>query len=329
MDETAGRTDGPATVAGAGRPDLLLIGPLPEALVRDLERDFTPHRYFDAPDRAGLLAGLADRLRFAATVGHHGCSKALIDALPRLEIVASVGVGTDALDLEAARRRGVRVTNTPDVLDDAVAELTLGLMLALCRRIPEGDAFVRGGRWPGGAFELTGELAGSRAGILGLGRIGKAIARRLEAFRVDVAYHGRTPQPDVPLRYYADLAAMAAAVDWLVVIAPASPQTDRIVGRRVMEALGPGGRLVNVARGSLVDEPAMIELLGTGRLGGAALDVFADEPNVPEALRALSNVVLSPHQGSATRATRAAMGALAAANLRAHLVGAPLPTPVV
>jgi lactate dehydrogenase-like 2-hydroxyacid dehydrogenase len=210
-----------------------------------------------------------------------------------------------------------------------MAELTLGLMIALCRRIPQTDAYVRAGRWAEANYALTGELTGRRAGILGLGRIGKEVARRLQAFRMEVVYHGRTRQPDQPYPYFEDLEAMARAVDWLVVIAPGTAQTKGIVSRAVMEALGPEGHLVNVARGSLVDEPAMIELLAAGRLGGAALDVFADEPRVPEALRALDNVVLSPHQGSATHKTRRAMGDLVVRNLAAHFAGDPLLTPVV
>jgi lactate dehydrogenase-like 2-hydroxyacid dehydrogenase len=222
----------------------------------------------------------------------------------------------------------VRVTNTPDVLSDAVAELAVGLMIALCRRIPQADAHVRAGRWLAGGFGLTGELTGAHAGILGLGRIGKEIARRLQAMRMRVSYHGRNRQPHEPYLYYPELAAMAADVDWLVVVAPGSAASRGIVSRAVLEALGPGGALVNVARGSLVDEPALVELLTAGRLGGAALDVFADEPRVPEALLGMPNVVLSPHQGSATEKTRAAMGDLVIRNLAAHFAGKPLLTPV-
>jgi lactate dehydrogenase-like 2-hydroxyacid dehydrogenase len=310
------------------KPDLLMIVPLSEAVVYELERDFTVHHYASAADRDALVARLAPGLRFAATSGR--CPVALMDALPKLEIVASFGVGYDGIDTGAAKARGIKVTNTPDVLNDCVAEVTLGLMLALAHRLPQADRYVREGRWEReGNYALTGELTGRRAGILGLGRIGKEIARRLQAFKMEVVYHGRNRQPHEPYPYHADLEAMAAYVDWLVVIAPGSPATQGIVSRRVMEALGPEGNLVNVARGSLVDEPAMIELLGSGRLGGAALDVFADEPRVPEALKALDNVVLCPHQGSATHKTRAAMGACVVANLRAHLRGDPLVSPVV
>lgn len=284
---------------------------------------------WQAADRDALLAQRGAQVRGIATVGHIPIGPALLDRLPALEIVSSFGVGYDAIDTAACKARRVHVTNTPDVLNDAMAELTLGLMIALCRRIPQTDAYVRAGRWAEANYALTGELTGKRAGILGLGRIGKEVARRLQAFRMEVVYHGRTRQPDQPYPYFEDLEAMARAVDWLVVIAPGTPQTKGIVSRAVMEALGPEGHLVNVARGSLVDEPAMIELLATGRLGGAALDVFADEPRVPAALRALDNVVLSPHQGSATHKTRRAMGDLVVRNLAAHFAGDPLLTPVV
>ncbi len=308
------------------RPDLLMIVPMPEPVVAGLAQDFTLHSLAEAEDADALLARLAPTLRFAVTSGR--CSASLMEALPKLEVIASYGVGYDGIDVDAAAARGIRVTNTPGVLSDCVAEVTLGLMIALAHRIPQADRYVRESRWLQGNFPLTAELTGARAGILGLGRIGKEIARRLEAFRMEVAYHGRREQADVPYRYFADLEAMARAVDWLVVIAPGSSATQGIVSRRIMEALGPEGCLVNVARGSLVDEPAMVELLATGQLGGAALDVFADEPHVPEALFGLENVVLLPHQGSATHRTRKAMGDLVVANLLAHKRGEPLLTPV-
>ncbi|WP_279480151.1 2-hydroxyacid dehydrogenase [Aureimonas sp. SK2] len=303
------------------KPDLLLLASYPDPVVSALERDFTVHRHSED----AIPAELAERVRFVATGNGSGCGRATIEGLPRLEIVGSFGVGYDKVDVAAARERGVRVTNTPDVLNDCVAEVTLALMLALCHRLPQADRYVRDGRWEReGDFGLTAELTGRRAGILGLGRIGKEIASRLQAFRMEVVYHGRNRQEHQPYPFYADLAEMARDVDWLVVIAPGSPSTRGLVSREVLEALGPEGHLVNVARGSLVDEPAMIELLSQGRLGGAALDVFAQEPHVPEELRRLENVVLLPHQGSATHKTRAAMGDLVVRNLRAHLRGEPL-----
>lgn len=311
------------------KPDIIQIAPQPDAVEAALNEAYRVHRLWEAPDQAALLAEVGPRVRAVVTNGHHGIAAEVMAALPALEIVASNGVGYDAIDTAACKARGVRVTNTPDVLNDAMAEITLGLMIALCRRLPQADAFVRAGRWANGGFGLTGELTGAHAGILGLGRIGKEIAQRLSAMKMKVSYHGRREQPFVPYDYYADLLTMARDVDWLVVVAPGTAETRGIVSRAVMQALGPEGALVNVARGSLVDEVALVELLAEGRLGGAALDVFADEPRVPEALMAMENVVLSPHQGSATRKTRAAMGELVVRNLAAHFAGDPLLTPVV
>ena len=310
------------------KPEVLQIAPMLPHVEAALGDAYVVHRYWEAPDRPKLLAEVGPRVRAVATDGHYGIAPEIMAALPGLELVASYGVGYDAIDTAACKAGGVRVTNTPGVLNDAVAELTLGLILALCRRIPQADAYVREGRWLHGNFDLTGELTGAHAGIFGLGRIGKEIARRLEACRMRVSYHGRQAQAWEPHQYYPDLVAMARDVDWLVVVAPGSAATRGIVSREVLEALGPKGALVNVSRGSLVDETAMVELLADGRLGGAALDVFADEPRVPEALLKMHNVVLSPHQGSATEKTRAAMGDLVVRNLAAHFAGDPLLTPV-
>ncbi len=308
--------------------EILQIAPMMPHVEAALNDAYKVHRYWEAQDKAVLLRENGANIRGVATNGHAGCAPEIIESLPNLEIIASYGVGYDAIDIPACKARNVRVANTPDVLNDAMAEITLGLMIALCRRIPQADAYTRAGRWTEANFPLTGELTGAKAGILGLGRIGKEIARRCQAFRMQVVYHGRREQPYEAYPYYADLEAMARDVDWLIVIAPGSPETKGIVSRRIMEALGPQGNLVNVARGSLVDEAAMVELLQSGGLGGAALDVFADEPNVPEALFKLDNVVLSPHQGSATVKTRTAMGDLVVRNLAAHFAGDPLITPV-
>jgi lactate dehydrogenase-like 2-hydroxyacid dehydrogenase len=309
------------------KPEIVQIGPMMPHVEAALEAAYTVHRYWQAPDKAALAAEIGGRVRAAATNGT--APRAVIEALPKLEMISSFGVGYDGVDVAACRARGVRLTNTPDVLNDAVAEVTLGLMIALCRRIPQADAYVRAGKWLSGNYGLTAELTGARVGILGLGRIGKEIARRCQAFKMRVAYHGRHQQRYEPFEYYPSLVGMARDVDWLVVIAPGSAETRGIVSREVMEALGPKGCLVNVARGSLVDEAALVELLQAGKLGGAALDVFEDEPRVPEALFAMDNVVLAPHQGSATRKTRQAMGDLVMDNLAAFFAGAPLLTPVV
>ena len=310
------------------KPEILQIKLMMPHVEAALNEAYRVHRLWDAADAGSLLAEVGSGIRGVATDGHAGLPADIMAALPGLEIIASYGVGYDAIDVAACTARGVRVSNTPDVLNDAVAEMTIGLMIALCRRIPQADQFVRNGAWLETGYPLTGELTGASAGILGLGRIGKEIARRLDVFKMEIAYHGRQEQPDQPYRYFADLSEMARYVDWLVVIAPGSPETTGIVSREVLEALGPDGHLVNIARGSLVDEPAMVELLQSGQLCCAALDVFADEPKVPGELMGLDNVVLSPHQGSATGRTRTAMGDLVVRNLAAHFAGEPPISPV-
>lgn len=293
-----------------------------------LAERFTVHKLFEAQDQAAFLKEVGPRVRAIAAGG--SIDAALIAALPKLEIISSFGVGYDSIDIAAAKARDIRVTNTPDVLNDAVAELAIGLMLALSRRIPRADVFVRAGRWARGeSLPFTFELTGRTVGILGLGRIGKEIATRAQGLKMRVAYHGRYRQEKVPYAFYDKLEDMARDCDWLVIMAPGGKGTQGLVSRQVLEALGPKGMLVNIARGSLVDQEALVDLLQAGKLGGAALDVFADEPNVPEALFGMDNVVLSPHVGSATQQTRDAMGALVVANLEAHFKGEPLLSAVV
>lgn len=306
--------------------EILQTGPLLASCEKALAERYTVHKLHEIADKDGWLAENGARIRAHAG---SGVQKPLMEKLPNLEIIASFGVGYDNIDTAAAKAKNVRVTNTPDVLNDAVAEITIGLMISLARRIPQGDQFVRQGKWPGNSFGLFSELTGKTVGILGLGRIGKEIATRAQAMKMRVVYYGRNQQPSVPYIYYSDLEDMARDSDWLVVIAPGGKGTEGIVSRKVLEALGPKGALVNVARGTLIDEPAMVELLQNGGLGGAALDVFEKEPEVPKALLGLDNVVLSPHQGSATNQTRDAMGALLVANLERHFAGEPLISAVV
>lgn len=306
--------------------EILQTGELLDSCEAALTERYTVHKLHEQADPKAWLAANGARIRAHAG---SGVQADLMDALPNLEIIASFGVGYDNIDTRAAKARNIRVTNTPNVLNDAVAEITIGLMIALARRIPQGDQYVRQGKWPSGNMGLFSELTGKTVGILGLGRIGKEIATRAQAMKMRVVYHGRKRQPAEPYVYYDNLADMARDSDWLVIIAPGGKGTERIVSRDVLEALGPKGMLVNVARGTLIDEPAMLELLQTGGLGGAALDVFENEPKVPEAFFALENVVLSPHQGSATNQTRDAMGALLVANLEAHFAGEPLISAVV
>jgi lactate dehydrogenase-like 2-hydroxyacid dehydrogenase len=291
-----------------------------------LAERFTVHKLHEAADREALLTEIGPSIRGIAG-GNVGAT--LMDRLPKLEIIANFGVGYDSVDTAAARARNIRVTNTPSVLNDAVAEITIGLMIALARRLPQADRYVREGKWVQGDFPLQSELTGRTLGIVGLGRIGKEVATRAQAMKMRVVYHGRTRQPRAPYIYYSSLLDMARDADWLLLIAPGGRETDKIVGREVLTALGPKGMLVNMGRGSLVDEPVLVEMLASGALGGAALDVFADEPRVPEALFGLDNVVLSPHQGSGTAETRNGMGRMLVDNLIAHFAGEPLLSPVV
>ena len=306
--------------------EIVQVTPLLPSVEQALNAAYTVHRLWQASDRAALLAEIAPRVRAIATSGGAGADAALIDALPRLEIISCFGVGVDAIDTAHCQAKGVIVTNTPDVLTDEVADLAIGLTLATLRRLPQGDAFVRSGQWPTGKFPLADKLGGKVMGILGFGRIGQAIGKRAEACGVTVVYSGPRAKAGLPQLYYADLAAMARDSDILMIACPGGPETERLVNAEVLAALGPKGYVVNIARGSVVDEPALVDALVQGRLKGAGLDVFANEPQVPEALFKLDNVVLQPHVGSATHQTREAMGDLVVRNLAAHFVGQPLPT---
>lgn len=307
--------------------DVLITNKLLQSCEDALAARYTVHRLYEQADREGFLAELGPRIRAIAA---GAVDKALMDKLPNLEMISNFGVGYDAIDTATAKARNIRVTNTPGVLNDAMAEISIGLMISLARRLPQADRYVRAGQWvEKGAFPLQSELTGKTAGIVGLGRIGKEIASRCQAMKMRVIYYGRRKQPNVPYVYYDDLAEMARDTDWLVVITPGGSETAALIDRPVLEALGPQGYLVNMARGSVVDEPVLVDMLASGGIAGAALDVFADEPNVPSALLELDNVVLSPHQGSATHQTREAMGALVVANLEAYFAGDPLLTPVV
>jgi hydroxypyruvate reductase len=311
------------------KPEIILARSMPASIEAALERDYTVHRIAGGGDIGAVPEAARARIRAIATGGATGAAPALVEALPALEIIAIYGVGTDAVDLQHAEARGVRVTNTPGVLTDDVADIALGLMLATLRRLCVGDRFVRAGRWGKEALPLATKLTGKRLGILGLGRIGRAIAKRAAGFELAIAYTDLRQFDDVPYRFEPSLTALAAASDVLVVAAAGGPASRGLVNREVLDALGPEGILVNVARGTVVDESALVEALVAGRLGGAGLDVFEDEPHVPEALFELDNVVLSPHQASATRETRDAMGRLVLENLAAHFAGRPLPTAVV
>ncbi len=310
------------------RIEIIVVTPLMASVMEALDETYRVHKLWEAADRKALLAEVGERIRGIATDGHAGASAELMDALPNLEIVSCFGVGVDAIDLAHAARRGVLVTNTPDVLNDDVANLAVGLLLAASRQIVAADRYVREGRWLERNMALTRSIRGKRVGILGLGRIGRDIARKLEVFGCDLAYHGRREQPGQPYTYYPELTSMARASEYLIAICPATPETHNIVNREVMDALGPEGTLINVARGSVVDEPALIEALRDKTLGCAALDVFADEPRVPQALIENPAVILQPHQASATVETRQAMGDLVVRNLALRFAGEPVATPI-
>ncbi len=308
------------------KPKLLMMGPMMPRVLEVVAPHFDVLKLWEAPDAESFWRAHGASIRAIATAS--GCSRAVMERMPTLAVVSSFGVGYDAVDAAAARERGIVVCNTPGVLDDEVADLALALMLAAIRRIPQGDRYVRDGRWLEAPMPFTATLRDKTVGLLGMGRIGQAIARRVAAFGIPVVYHARNARPEVSYRHYADLVSMAREVDILVVIVPGGPGTRRIVNRPVLEALGPTGLLVNIARGSVVDELALVEALAHGKLGAAALDVFEDEPKVPAALLAMEQIVLSPHQGSATQHTRNAMAQLVADNLVAWAQGRPLLTPV-
>jgi lactate dehydrogenase-like 2-hydroxyacid dehydrogenase len=310
------------------RPHLLAVAKLPPVLMHQLQRAFVVHERLHETD-AAAFASVAGGIRALAGGGDSKVPGSLIGQLPALEIVSIMGVGYDGVDLPAALERGIPVTHTPDVLNDEVADTAIGLMLCIARRLPQADQYVRTGQWAAkGPMPLTRKVSGGRLGIVGLGRIGQAIARRALAFGMSIAYTARGARPDQPYEFFPSARELAAAVDFLVVITPGGAGTRHMIDAEVLKALGPQGYLINVARGSVVDEEALIQALRDGVIAGAALDVFENEPDVPQALREMDNVVLAPHIGSATRQTRQAMADLAAANLAAHFAGQPLHTPV-
>ncbi len=295
---------------------ILMPAPMPADVIDALAERFVLHRLWEQHDPDHFVREIAPDVRGMAVSTLAGRIDAdWFDRLPALQIVASFGVGYDNVDAHAAAARGVIVTNTPGVLDDEVADLAVGLLLATIRRLPQADRFVREGRWPTGPFPLSPTLRGRRVGIIGLGAIGKAVARRIEGFGVAIAYHGRSRQAGVDYPYHDSPVALAAASDVVVVVVPGGASTRHLIDAAVLDALGPDGILINVARGSVVDEAALVSALEAGTIGGAGLDVFEDEPNVPAALLAMPNVVLLPHIGSASVATRAAMGQLVVDNL--------------
>ena len=293
-----------------------------------LAREFSAVKLFEVTDRAAALKDAATKVRGLAHTGHSHVDAALMDALPRLEIIANFGVGVDQIDLAAARQRGIVVTNTAGALNECVADCAMALVLSTLRRVPQAGAYLRAGEWKSkGTFPLGTSLGGKSLGILGLGRIGEAIAKRAQAFGMKIRYHNRNKK-DVPHAYDGDAVTLAKNSDVLLAITPGGPETDKLVNAAVLDALGPQGYFINVARGSVVDEPVLLRYLQEKRIAGAGLDVFEHEPDVPQAFFALDNVVLTPHIASGTHETRTAMGDLQIENLHLHFAGKPVKTPV-
>ncbi len=310
------------------RPHILVVSKPPAFFLEPLNAEFVVHERLHLTDPAEF-AKVAPLIRGVAGGGESVVNAALMGQLPGLEIVSIMGVGYDGVEVATALNRGVVVTHTPNVLNDEVADLAIGLMLSVARRIPQADHYVRSGRWGvEGAMPLARKVSGARLGVVGLGRIGQAIANRAAAFGMSIAYTARTAKPGLAYPFHASALALAAKVDFLVVSTPGGIGTFHLINADVLKALGPRGYLINVARGSVVDEAALLDALQNGVIAGAALDVFENEPHPLQALCKLDNVVLTPHMASASRETRQAMADLAVANLRAHFSGRPALTPV-
>lgn len=305
-----------------------MLSPMMPLVMDGIAKNFTVHRAWEKPDLDGYVREVASGIRGLAPGSHAKIDGDMFDKLPNLEIVANMGVGYDTIDAREAGRRGIVVTNTPDVLTEEVADLAVGLLLATVRHLPQVDRHLRAGQWLKAPYPLTPTLRGRRIGILGLGRIGRAIGRRLEGFGVEIAYHGRHKQDSVPYRYEPTLIDLATNSDVLLCVAPGGQETNGMVDAEVLKALGSDGILINVGRGSVVDEPALIEALRSKTILSAGLDVFADEPRVPAELIGMDHVVLLPHVGSASVETRRAMGQLVVDNLVSWFSGKGPVTPV-
>lgn len=304
--------------------EIMQVSPLPPFMMNALqEADYIVHDHTHIKDPGALVKVTALVGTGAAVV-----DKKLLSMLPNVKLIAICGVGYDGVDVVAAKEKGIVVTHTPGVLTDDVADLALGLVLSIGRRIPQADRFVRNGDWVNDTFPMTRKVSGARLGVVGMGRIGRAIAKRAAAFDMRIAYTGREAKADVPYAFYKTATALAAEVDYLVVAVPGGDGTKNLIGASVLQALGPKGYLINIARGSVVDQPVLVQALKGKAIAGAALDVFWDEPIVDPDLRRLPNVVLTPHIASATDETRQAMAALTLDNLQAFYERRALPTPV-
>lgn len=319
-------------MAPASKPRIVQIGPLSGSPVAQplIDAHFEPFRLWEEADPIAALQREAGDIVAIVTTANYGCTRQIIEAMPSLKAICSWGVGYDSIDIAAAREHGVLVSNTPDVLTDCVADTAWGLMIATSRRISQGDRFVREGHWGQvhGSFPLGNRVSGKKLGILGLGRIGEAIARRGQGFDMDIRYHNRHARNDVSWTYSDSLVSLAAWADFLVIATVGGAGTHHLVNAAVLEALGPDGILINISRGSVVDESALVQALQQGKLRAAGLDVFEHEPQVPAALRELDNAVLLPHIASATHETRAAMAELVLHNLQAFFETGKVLTPV-
>ncbi|MBI1779351.1 MAG: 2-hydroxyacid dehydrogenase [Proteobacteria bacterium] len=313
-------------MASDGKPEILFVGSMPQWFMERMARDFSLLELQKAKDQAAFLKEVGPRIRAIGAAGP--VERLLIEALPELGLIAGMGAGYERLDVVAAGERGIMVTNTPGVTDECVADMAFALLLAVGRHIVAGDRFVRAGKWPGNSYPLVSRVNGRRLGILGLGRIGLAIARRAEAFRMPVAYHNRKARQDLAYRHHPSLEDLAADSDYLVVACPGGPGTHRIVNAAVLRALGPKGIIVNIARGSIIDEPALLRALQDGTVAGAGLDVFEFEPEMDAAFMKLDNVVLTPHRGGGTYETWEDACDLVKANLAQFFKDGSVLTPV-
>ena len=312
------------------KPDVLLIGQKKPVMVKGLDPKVALHYLADAKDQDAFLKSVSDKVRaIAIAYTANRLDAAFMQKLPKLEQISSFGVGYDHIDAKWAGEHGIVVTNTPEVLNEEVADTALGLLLCTVREMPQAERYLRAGKWLQGHYPLTkATLRNRTVGMVGMGRIGKAIARRLEAFGVPVVYHSRNPQKGASYKYYPKLIDMARDVDTLMVIVPGGATTANMINAEVLKALGPQGILINMARGSVVDEPALIEALKNRTIYSAGIDVFAKEPNVPKELLDMDHIVLFPHLGSSTEVTRAAMDQLVVDNILAWAAGKPPLTPV-
>ena len=310
------------------KPTILMTGAYPAWDMEALESTYQVIKLYEAANADSLIAEHAQDIRAIATRGDLGAKATLMEKLPKLEIVSVFGVGTDAVDFAHARPRGIKITNTPDVLTDDVADLAVALLLATARHVPQGDRLVRSGSWPQGGLPLATKVSGKTVGIVGMGRIGVSVAKRLNAFDCKISYFARSEKDGSPFRFEPDLLALARDSEFLIVTLSGGDSTKNMINADVLAALGSDGILVNVSRGTTVDEPALIKALQDKTIKGAGLDVFWNEPDINPAFFALDNAVLHPHHASGTVETRKAMGQLVRDNLAAHFAGKPLLTPV-